>query len=284
MAAEPKITALAPWMGSKRTMAPRIVELLGPHDGYYEPFCGSMAVLLAKPPVRHEVVNDLHGDLTNVAWVLQDRKLSARLLGRLHNTIASELHYRACRGRLLKPFAADPARPDWHRAYDALVAWWLGRNGVAGTKQTRTTFSARYTKRGGSGGVRFRAMVESVPWFIERLGRVDVLNKCGLEVLSKIGDESKTAIYCDSPYVVKSGEYAHDFKPEDHDRLAAEANRFRRARIVLSYYPHERLDSLYPADRWERVEVAIRKNLANSVARRDGAAKATELLLVNRNG
>lgn len=33
-----KVTALAPWQGSKRTMAPRIVELLGPHRAYIEPF------------------------------------------------------------------------------------------------------------------------------------------------------------------------------------------------------------------------------------------------------
>lgn len=44
-----KITALAPWYGSKRTLAPRIVEQLGEHRAYWEPFCGSCAVLFAKP-------------------------------------------------------------------------------------------------------------------------------------------------------------------------------------------------------------------------------------------
>jgi len=43
------IKALAPWFGGKRNMAPMIVQELGPHNSYWEPFCGSMAVLLAKP-------------------------------------------------------------------------------------------------------------------------------------------------------------------------------------------------------------------------------------------
>ena len=41
-----KVTALAPWFGGKRTLAPKVIELLGEHRTYVEPFCGSMAVLL----------------------------------------------------------------------------------------------------------------------------------------------------------------------------------------------------------------------------------------------
>lgn len=66
------VTALAPWFGSKRTMAPDIVKLLGPHKSYWEPFCGSMAVLLNKPKCRMETVGDLHADLVNLARVVRD--------------------------------------------------------------------------------------------------------------------------------------------------------------------------------------------------------------------
>ncbi|KKK94504.1 hypothetical protein LCGC14_2682220 [marine sediment metagenome] len=46
----PKIKAIAPWFGGKRNLAPKIVDALGDHRVYWEPFCGSMAVLMAKPP------------------------------------------------------------------------------------------------------------------------------------------------------------------------------------------------------------------------------------------
>lgn len=69
-----KIKAIAPWFGGKRTMAPAIVTELGKHSQYFEPFCGSMAVLFAKKPSQKETVNDLHGDLINLARVLQQEQ------------------------------------------------------------------------------------------------------------------------------------------------------------------------------------------------------------------
>jgi hypothetical protein len=66
------ITAVVPWFGGKRTMAQIIVDVIGKHKAYWEPFCGSMAVLMAKPAVASETVNDLHSDLINLSWVIQD--------------------------------------------------------------------------------------------------------------------------------------------------------------------------------------------------------------------
>ena len=68
---------------------------------------------------------------------------------------------------------------------------------------------------------------------------------------------------------------------QDHVDLAAILNGFRRARVVVSYYDAPELATLYPADRWERIEVGVSKSSANS---RRGATKteAVELLLVNR--
>lgn len=275
------IAALAPWAGGKRTLAPVIVRELGNHASYYEPFCGSMAVLFAKPACRHEVVNDLNRDLTNVAVVLQTRPLAAELLARLHFTLAAEELYRESRERVLPPFVGRLGDVD--RAYHAMVTWWLGRNGMAGTKKNRTGFCARFTNKGGTGGVRFRNMVSCVPAFSRRLDRVEVLNRDGVEVLDAIDDAPDVAVYCDPPYVSKALVYEHDFVAADHERLAAALARFRSARIVVSYYPHPKLDALYPAGRWERVEKAVTKNIRNT-DKQAGAVKATELLLVNRRG
>ncbi|HEY1186938.1 MAG TPA: DNA adenine methylase, partial [Gemmata sp.] len=194
-----KITALAPWYGSKRTLAPRIVHQLGPHSAYHEPFCGSMAVLFAKPACRHEVVNDLNRDLVNVAEVLKLRPLAADLLVRLHFTICAEEVYRESKAVVLNPFHGRLGDVD--RAYHAMVTWWMGRNGMAGTRKSRTSFSARFTSKGGSGSVRFRNLVSSVPAFTKRLAGVDVLNRDALEWLKKIPDEAGTAIYVDPPYL-----------------------------------------------------------------------------------
>jgi DNA adenine methylase len=78
-----KVKAIAPWFGGKRNMAQEIVAAIGPHVTYWEPFCGSMAVLFAKPACRMETVNDLHGDLINLARVIQNEKLGPAFYRRL---------------------------------------------------------------------------------------------------------------------------------------------------------------------------------------------------------
>ena len=70
MTAQPGLVAPFPYFGGKRRAAPLVWELLGDPGGYVEPFCGSAAVLLARPEFRGrrvETVNDADGWLVN-AW------------------------------------------------------------------------------------------------------------------------------------------------------------------------------------------------------------------------
>ena len=64
------LAAPFPYFGGKRRAAPRIWQALGDPSGYVEPFAGSAAVLLARPPFkgrRVETLNDADGWLIN-AW------------------------------------------------------------------------------------------------------------------------------------------------------------------------------------------------------------------------
>jgi hypothetical protein len=60
------------YYGAKTRLAERIAALLPAHGHYVEPFAGSLAVLLAKPPSHMETVNDLDGDLMTFWRVLRD--------------------------------------------------------------------------------------------------------------------------------------------------------------------------------------------------------------------
>src|SRR3990167_5196039 len=85
-----KISAISSWFGSKRNLAPRIVAALGKHSCYWEPFCGSLAVLFAKPQSSSETVNDLHGELINLARVLADEESALALYARLARFLMHE--------------------------------------------------------------------------------------------------------------------------------------------------------------------------------------------------
>src|SRR5690349_1822648 len=122
--AKATINAIAPWFGGKRTLAPTIVASLGKHSAYWEPFCGSMAVLLAKPESSHETVNDLHGDLINLARVIADDELWVKLHDRASRIWCDE-HRRDESLAALEASRRDPLE----RAVHYFVVNWFGRNG-----------------------------------------------------------------------------------------------------------------------------------------------------------
>ena len=62
-----ELVAPFPWFGGKSYAAPMVADLLRGATSYVEPFCGSLAVLLASPARRVETVNDADGLLVN-AW------------------------------------------------------------------------------------------------------------------------------------------------------------------------------------------------------------------------
>lgn len=281
-----KIRAIVPWFGSKRVLAPRIVEQLGPHRAYWEPFCGSMAVFLAKKECSSETVNDLHGDLINLARVIRDRHYGPRLYRHLRRTLVAEELFgeaeAAIYGNTIEVGEADDARLDFARACDFFLATWLGRNGVAGT--TKGTcgkqFCVRYTKNGGHQGTRFNSAVTSIPHWRRRLRELCILRRDGFELLARIDDQAGTAIYVDPPYLEKKAAYVHDFRPKDHERLAGELRRFRAARVVVSYYEHPELARLYPG--WTKLSFDLAKGLGQQARRgKSGRISAPEVLLIN---
>lgn len=269
------VRAIMPWFGSKRTLAPDIVAELGPHRAYWEPFCGGLSVLLAKPVSSHETVNDLNGDLVNLARVLADDDLAPALYGRLSRVLFDERRRDDSIEALGRPglSAVD-------RAFHWFAAGWIGRNGFAGTVgDSAKSFAVRWSPSSSGGGERFRSATESIPAWHHRLRRVTILNRDGFEVMEKIDDVDGVAIYCDPPYVEKSAEYRHDFDPADHARLAGILRRFKRARVVVSYYDHPLVRSLY--DGWTFVDRTANKGLHSAGRRGQTGAAAPELLVVN---
>ena len=278
-----KIKAIAPWFGAKRNLAPRIVELLGAHSAYWEPFCGSMAVLLAKPPCVMETVNDLHGDLINLALVVRDEKLALKLYRKLRRTLMHEQIFieaaERCRER---GHYFNASEPDPDRAYDYFVCSWIGRNGVAGTVGYNQGYCLRFTSRGGHAATRWKSVVESIPAWRRRLRQVTILQRDAFEIIPRIEDEPKAALYIDPPYIEHEKDYINNIEADDHKRLSEMLHRFQKARVVVSYYDHPKLNELYPD--WQRHEIMISKALAHQSTRGKNDTKVKEVLLVNQNG
>lgn len=276
-----KINAIAPWFGGKRTMAPLIVNELGKHNAYWGLCCGSLAVEFAKEPATMETCIDLHGDLTNLCFVLQDESLAVELYGRASRmTLSRELFEKSANVIRIEQAPEGDHAPDVDRAFHYLVVSWFGRNGVAGTSSYNAGFCMRYTKNGGHAAKRFASAVESIPDWHWRLRNITVLRDDIFKHLPRIEDAAGTVIYCDPPYLVKGASYVHDFDGLHHKQLADGFARFQKTRVVVSYYDHPLLDQYYPG--WTKVYCTRTKAMASQGKRDAGNdIKAPEVLLIN---
>ena len=274
-----KIKSIAPWFGGKRRMAPSIVELFGKHRVYWEPFCGSMAVLMLKPPCEMETVNDLHGDLINLARVIQNKELGFQLYDKLSRTLYAEQFFCESKERWISETNGETGI---QRAYDYFVASWMGLNGVSGTARCNYAFALRWCVGGGQGARRWMSVVESMPAWHKRLQNVVILQRDALGIIENIKDERGVIVYCDPPYFDKSDKYIHDFTEKHHEQLAQSLLRFNKAMVVVSYYDDPKLKLLYEG--FNRIEIAVSTQSLRNATRgpkKKRKKDQVEVLLVN---
>lgn len=253
-----ELGGLVPWFGAKRTLAPKLMEYIGPHTVYWEPFCASMSVLFAKWKVGVEIVNDLHSDLINLALTIQHPIEGPRLYRRLRRVYNSQEQFELA----LTQLESNESGPD--RAFNYFIVSWQGLNGFGGLKKINKSYAVRYESQGGSNCKRWVGAVGSIPHFRDRLAHVQILHRDGLELCERIEDKQGTVIYCDPPYIKKAAEYLHDFDRSKHIRLARALSRFKKTRVIVSYYDDPLLDELYDST-WVRHRIDANKNTGEPV-------------------
>lgn len=280
--AKPEIGAVVPYFGGKRNLAPEIVAEVGPHRSWWELCCGSLAVTLAKPKAAMETVVDKHGHVHNLVEVVKNPTLGPKLYRRLRREVMDDRLFADARATLS---VIQPSDAPLLHAHAYFVVSWMGRNGMAGTRDSNTTYSARYTHNGGHAAKRFAAAVDSIPAWRRRLREVTFLGKDVFEVAPKIEDDEGVGVFADPPYIEEGDRYLHAFSAEDHARFAEEMGRFRKARVVLTYYDHPRLRELYPpledGGRWTHRRIEVSKSLASAGSRGETDVRATEVLVMN---
>jgi DNA adenine methylase len=252
------------YYGAKVTIAEKIVRLLPAHEHYVEPFAGSLAVLLAKPPSRMETVNDLDRDLMTFWKVLRDRPLE------LERVCALTPHSRAEH--------LDAYTPTEDELEQARRVWVRLSQGRAGT--LRKTGWRYYVDPAGSSSSMpgyLSGYVERMAAVAGRLAMVSLECRPALEIIEAFGRHKKVLLYVDPPYLGSTGRsrnYKHEMSGDDEHRELAAAVRACEASVVLSGYHSPLYDELYAG--WHRVEIQTATGQAHQWSAR------TEVLWSNR--
>ena len=245
------------WFGGKGAfngkLAKWIISPMPPHLHYVEPYFGGGAVLLAKDPKGiSEVVNDIHGELTNFWRVLQDERQFAKFL-RIVSAVpfAEPLYDAASNGT-----ASDPIQ-------SALRFFIRCRQSRAGQFKDFATMSRTRTRRGmNEQASAWLSAVEGLSAVHARLKRVVILNRDAFEVIRQ-QDGTQTCFYLDPPYVHETREaikvYEYEMTRDDHKELLR-VLRDNKGTFLLSGYPNKLYDSMAKQFGWVRHEFQILNN------------------------
>lgn len=262
------------YYGGKWKIAPWVIAHFPPHRIYVEAYSGGASVLLRKPRVYGEVLNDLDGEVVNVFRVLRDPALAERLREAVALTPFSRAEFLQAFGEA----AGDPVE----RARRALMRSYMGFGSNAFHRPASTGMRTRASpwrcptgfrsdaKRSGSTPAKdWSTWPESVPRFVERLRGVIIEQRDALELIAQ-HDSADTLHYLDPPYLMSTrggrDVYKHELDEGGHRRLAELAAGLEGS-CVVSGYPSELYEDLYRG--WIRVE---RSTFA------DGARPRTEVL------
>lgn len=249
--------------GGKFRIADWVLRFFPPHKVYLEPFGGGASVLLSKEPAPTEIYNDLDSRVVGLFRVLRDPAKAEELARRLELTPFSREEYEGwC--------YAEPL-DDIDAAHQIVARGFMGQSSK-GIWQ-RSGLDTRVNPDGyNSRIVALRASPGACRDYAKRLASVLIEHDEAIDVIRR-HDRPDALIYCDPPYLTKEGRgtriYSHDFKAEDHRRLAAELHDLS-AMVVLSGYPSDLYAELY--DGWESFD---RKAMA------DRGGERTEVVWLN---
>jgi DNA adenine methylase len=233
------------YFGGKAGLAPAIADLLPDHRHYVEPYCGSLAVLLAKQPSPFETVNDLDRRLVTFWRVLRDRPDD------LARACEMTPHSRVEHNLAMPLDATD----ELELARQVFIRLTQGRAGVLRASGSGWRYFVKP-----SGGTSMPdyldSYVDRLRPAADRLRRVSLESMPALEIIAKYGAEPDVLLYVDPPYLGATRQrtwdgYEHEMRGEADHRQLAVALHTARAAVVLSGYASDLYDrQLYPD--WDR--------------------------------
>jgi DNA adenine methylase len=226
------------YIGGKRALANRIIEIFPEHKTYVEPFAGGAQVFFRKSPSKVEVLNDLDREIVNFYRICQSH--FEELVRYLRFTVVSRAWF-----DLLNE--TDPGKlTDIQRA---ARHFYLSKNCYGGLVRHRN-YAVRVDATPGFNPERIPSLIEETH---HRLARVQIECLPYEEVLARY-DRPATLFYLDPPYY-KRELYRYNLEPEEFRTMAERLGKLK-AKFILSLNDVPEVHALFKNFTIKTVELA----------------------------
>ncbi len=209
-----RIKPVVRWPGGKTRLLPHILPLIPEHTCYCEPFAGGLAVLLAKPRSKLEIVNDLNGDLVALYRCAQFHL----------DALVQEMEFLIASRRNLKDFVAQPGLTDLQRA-----ARFLARNKMSFGGNMASYGVSKVS--GGSATASRANVLTALRALNQRMDSVSVEN-LSYERMFENYDSPGTFFFIDPPYLDSKASAYRGWTADEMRAFAARVAQLQGAWIV----------------------------------------------------
>ena len=255
------------YYGGKDNLACTIIAQMPEHTCYVEPFAGSAAVLFAKEPSAHEVLNDTKRSM--VALYRTFKSDHARLKKCIEHAPTARVIFDDCR-RVL-------ANADEESEFElAFAAWYVRVHSHLYMGHSKATFAIVKTA-GRRADIR-NAYRHTLDIMQGRLDKATIESRDALHCITTY-DAPGTFYYIDPPYYASDMADYGGYTEHDYcDLLDTLAN--IEGKFILSSYDNEPLCRAIDQHRWHGIGVVCRKtSSAKDVGMQ--ASNSIELLVAN---
>jgi len=224
------VTSALPWVGGKASTKPWgkwVASHIPYANGYCEPFAGMLGVLLQREPSRHEIVNDLDGDV--YAFWHSVRETPDELEALLANTPFSEQLFKEC---------VNADSTDWS---DLRKAWRLVILVTCSFGASRQYFLRR-TLDNASARTPWDVS-QTIPQLADRLKKVHIYQMDALELLKRLAKYERYVIYADPPYPTAQAKNLYKHWDIDAESMLDVFNECK-CKVAISGYPGDPWDEL----------------------------------------
>ncbi|MFV1964554.1 MAG: DNA adenine methylase [Pirellulaceae bacterium] len=275
------------WHGGKHYLAPWIISHMPRHLHFVEPYFGGGSVLLARDLTRDwmatdgeklpsylrgcsEVVNDIHGELTNFWRVLQSPDDFQDFRRRVDAIPFSSVEWEEATSQGDDPDQIQMAVNFFVRARQS-------RQGLMTVFATLTRNRTR--RRMNEQASSYWTAVEGLADVHKRLQQVVILNQDAIQVIHQ-QDGQHTLFYCDPPYLhntrATTADYEHEMCQAEHEALLKTLSN-TQGKFLLSGYRSELYDDYAATCGWRLEE----REIDNKASSRKSKEKKVECLWMN---
>ncbi|QEL01552.1 DNA adenine methylase [Olivibacter sp. LS-1] len=227
------------YYGGKQNLIREILPLIPSHKQYVEPFIGGAAVLFAKRPSEHEVINDFDNRLITFWKVLKYDFHS--LQSRIRDTLHSESQYKESK-HILKNMSE-------YSDLDIAWAYWVN---------TQMAFSFKllggfaFEQTDGRVKLALNKKIQFTDRLRQRLQKVEIFNRDAIDLIKR-KDSKNTFFYLDPPYA-ESDCGTYDKLKEVYYRLL-DLLPSLKGKWLMSSYPSQQLTDLRKECGWHHKDI-----------------------------